>query len=575
MFPRKLVFACLAGAAVLFAKQLQEPSSSVEDQSKMPAVRVTTRLVQVNVIVNDRHGNPVTGLSQKDFSLLDNGKPQEIRVFSAETSLPSTPAGTPLPPDTYTNRPEEQMNIPASVTVILLDALNTDFADQVLTRKQVLKFLEQLRPQERVALYWLGDDLYVLNDFTTDVASLREALARSKGEVNRDQVESSVDYLSTKSPNPSLPQGLAAGLTPNREAFRSAFEQRVANESTKNRVRLTVAALIAIAHHLGSLKGRKNLVWVSGSFPFDLGNEKFDLNWANDTGVSFSAQIARAAQAMTDADIAIYPVDARGLMNNGLTAAGDFSEAPPEFSGEDNEHLPSRVAPGNLETMKTLAERTGGKAFYGTNDIAGAIRLAMYDSRVNYTLGYYPATVKWDGSFHELKVKVAAPGAEVRARTGYFALPDAPIAPLRNDQAFIAQLAASGLPATGIGLHVRVQSSNGSALTAQAHIDLHEIQMEQKEGHWTGTVQSVFLQLDNAGHILQADDRTFHPDFDGATYERALHSGISDTRQIHVLPNASQLCIVVRDGGSTYMGSIYLPLAQYSSNASKAGRSTQ
>jgi hypothetical protein len=93
--------------------------------------------------------------------------------------------------------------------------------------------------------------------------------------------------------------------------------------------------------------------------------------------------------------------------------------------------------------------------------------------------------------------------------------------------------------------------------------------MQHKENRWTGTVQSVFLQLDKAGHILQVDDRTFHPEFDATTYEGVLRSGISDTRQVHVLPNATQLCIVVRDGASAYTGSIYLPLAQYFSDPSK------
>jgi VWFA-related protein len=424
---------------------------------------VTTRLVQINVIVNDKHGNPITGLTKEDFILLDNKQRQEIQFLSAETNLPRGHPEAPLPPDTFTNRFSEQASVPASVTVILLDALNTEFADQALTRKQVLKFLEQLRPQERVALYWLGNNLYVLNDFTSDVASLREALVRSKGESNRDLAESDVNYLTLNNPNPSIPAGVSAGQPSSREAFRSAFDQRVANESTKDRVRLTVAALIAIAHHVGALNGRKNLVWVSGSFPFDLGNERFDLNWANDTGVSFSAQIDRAAQALTDADIAVYPVDARGLMGSGLNASGDYSEAPPpEFSGEGNEHLPSRVAPGNLETMKTLAARTGGKAFYGSNDLAEGIRRAVDDSRLTYTLGFYPAGAKWDGGFHSIKVRVKRTGAEVRARSGYFALPDSAQATPRSAQAIISQTAISQLASTGIGMRVHVQPADAA-----------------------------------------------------------------------------------------------------------------
>lgn len=528
---------------------------------------MTTRLVQINVIVNNKHGKPITGLTKEDFVLLDNKHPQEIQLLSAETNLSGDQAPAPLPPDTFTNRLSEHAGVPASVTVILLDALNTEFADQALTRKQVLKFLGQLRPQDRVALYWLGNNLHVLNDFTSDVASLREALVRSKPETNRDQAESNVGYLNTNSPNPSLPQGLPASQGSDRAAFRSAFDQRVTNESSKDRVRITVAALIAIAHHVGASKGRKNLVWVSGSFPFDLGNEKFDLNWANDTGTSFSAQIERAAQALTDADIAVYPVDARGLMGSGLTAAGDYSEAPPpEFSGEGNEHLPTRAAPGNLDTMKTLAERTGGKAFYGSNDLADAMRRAVDDSRVTYTLGFYPAGVKWDGSFHNIKVRVKKPGADVRTRKGYFALPDSAQATPESVQAIIAQTAISQLESTGIGMRVHVQPDDAAgehSLNVDLHLGLRDIHLEQDNGTWTGTLQTVFLQLNSRGEVIQALDETLQIALPQTVYEKTLIDGLRNTRHIRVLPGAVRLCVVLRDASNGNIGSLSIPLAKY------------
>jgi VWFA-related protein len=431
-----------------------------------------------------------------------------------------------------------------------------------------LKFLEQLRSQERVALYWLGNNLYVLNDFTTDVSSLREALARSKGESNRDLAESNVDFLTTNSPNPSLPQGLPESQNSRREAFRSAFDQRVANESIRNRVRLTVAALIAIAHHLGALKGRKNLVWVSGTFPFSLGQEKLDLNWANDTaGASLSAEIERAAQALTDAGVAVYPVDARGLMGNGVTAAGDYSDPPPpEFSGEGDEHLPTRVTPGNLETMKVLAERTGGKAFYGSNNLSEAIRRAIDDSRVTYTLGFYPAGAKWDGSFHSIKVRVKTSGAEVRARTGYFALPDSAQTTSKSVQAVISQTAISQLEATGIGMRVHVQRAHADeeqTLNVDLHIDLHDIQLEQNNGAWGGSLQAVFLQLNSRGEIIQALDESLELNLPQNVYEQALNDGLKNSEHIRILPGAVQLCVVVRDTSNGNIGSLSVPLAKY------------
>src|SRR5208282_514780 len=119
--------------------------------------------------------------------------------------------------------------------------------------------------------------------------------------------------------------------------------------------------------------------------------------------------------------------------------------------------------------------RTGGKAFYGTNGVGSAIRRAMDDARVTYTLGYYPADVKWDGRFHEIKVKVSAPGAEVRARKGYFALPESAGLQPQNIRLLISQMAASRLPATGIGLHVRTQPAGQETFTVEVHLDLHEI----------------------------------------------------------------------------------------------------
>jgi VWFA-related protein len=187
-----LVAVCPAASTVLSTPQ-QTTSQSAENKQTAPPLRVTAHLVQANVIVNDKHGNPITGLSQKDFTILDKGSQQEIRVFAAQTNLPSVPSRiTPLPLGTYTNRPEEQTNIPASITIILLDALNTEPADRVLARKQVIRVLQHIQPQEYVALYWLGDGLHVLHDFTTDASVLRQVLAGYDDKPNHGADDSDV-----------------------------------------------------------------------------------------------------------------------------------------------------------------------------------------------------------------------------------------------------------------------------------------------------------------------------------------------------------------------------------------------
>jgi VWFA-related protein len=549
--------------------QAQQPTHAPENNKPATSLRVTTRLVEVNVVVNDKNGKPIIGLGKDSFTLLDDKKTQRIEFLSIDANVPTKQPVTPLPPDTYTNRVAGSPAQSPNVTVILFDALNTERTDQILARRQVLKVLDQLPPESRVALFWLGAGLYILSDFTADPAILRQALANYRGESSRQLANSQDSDPRLHSPNPSVPAGLA-GATSERDAFRSAFDQRIANAAVKNRAGLTLAALVAIAHHIRGVPGRKNLVWVSSSFPLTLGQERFDLNWSNDTGENFQQDTARAARVLTDANIAVYPVDARGILGSGENVAGVYTDAtPPEFAGEGDEHLPSRVAPANLDTMKLLAERTGGGAFYGTNDLSGAIIRALNDSLVTYTLGFYPSESKWDGAFHKIKVRVAVPGAEVRARSGYFALPDAPLSAPKADHQLIAQLASSQLLATGIGLYVRAEALTDSTLIAEAHVNLREINMQPRDGHWIGTLQSIFLQLDNTGRILHVDDRTFHSDFDAATYQQGLQRGITDTRRVRVLPDAAQLCIVVRDANSSSMGSVYLPVAKYVSQSPK------
>src|SRR5438094_2944409 len=109
-----------------------------EDQ---PVLRVSTRLVEVSVVVENRKGEPVRDLGRDDFTVLDEGREQQISVFSVESeqlsSSPSRPL-RPLPPNTFSNRLEYHLGTPTSVTVVLLDGLNTHFEDQVYARAQVV-----------------------------------------------------------------------------------------------------------------------------------------------------------------------------------------------------------------------------------------------------------------------------------------------------------------------------------------------------------------------------------------------------------------------------------------------------
>src|SRR6202795_1552192 len=277
-------------------------SSAQAAQSKQPppAIRATTRLVQVSVVVHDKHGNPMPGLTKDDFVVLDEKKPQEIRIFSVETNELPVHAPPPLPPDTYTNRIQERGNVPTSITVILFDGLNTEITDQAYAKKQVVKFIQtQVHPQDRVAIYSMGRNLRILHDFTSDSTSLLAALASYRG-AETPLIDASDPQVSDN-PVPAV------------AAFLNEAYQREANYFIKDRVHRTLDALTAIANHVGTLPGRKNLIWVSGSFPFSIGYDNIEAN-TSDAKELFADDIETAARALTNADLAVYPVDARGLM---------------------------------------------------------------------------------------------------------------------------------------------------------------------------------------------------------------------------------------------------------------------
>src|SRR5580700_3422771 len=223
--------------------------------AQMPDVvlRTTTRLVQVNVIVT-KHGTAVPGLKKEDFQVFDNGKRQEIRQFSEETRAILPSAAAPLPQGTFTNQLEERSGTPAAVTAILLDGVNTRFSDQTYARKQVVQFLKQIQPEDRIAIYTLDSrGLKVLHDYTTDSSDLVAKLAKYQGDIAPDVTGTS-----------ELIDPLGGWLGSGGNSYERAF-------FLNNRILLTLNAIEFIADNLAPLPGRKNLIWVSSAFPLQVG----------------------------------------------------------------------------------------------------------------------------------------------------------------------------------------------------------------------------------------------------------------------------------------------------------------
>ncbi len=524
-------------------------------------LRVQTRLVLVNAVVTDRQGVRVAGLTRDDFTIFDGGKEERISFFSAETGRALGPPLAPLPFDQFSNRVGKQGGVPTSVTVILLDGLNTEFADQAYARQQLIKFLEGLQPGERVALYTLGNHLSVVQDFTSDPAPLLEAIRQYHGKIPMGPIARSDEPVMTTAqltgPAADSLTRLQAGIL-NATSRVDAFYARIRAEKTMD-------ALKSIALHLSGLPGRKSLIWVSAGFPPWVGGDPRNLMTQE---YSFTAQIQRAAEALNQADIAIYPVDARGLFTD-----PDFSawvrRMPSAGPGASGRGAALAAMEATLNTMQIMAEETGGREFYHTNDLQGSIRAAFDDARVSYTLGYYPSHGQWDGKYRAIRVEVKRPDARARYRRGYFAGLPAP-AGNQKAKALLEEAGQDPLEATAVGVTVRVRPFEGYSakqIELTVSIDPRDVTLEQAAGRWKGSFDLWAIQYTDQGKSKGGITKSSSLNLREESYQKIMRDGLTLWFNDKVERGAEKVLVIVRDNPSGKVGWVNVPLGPFLSRS--------
>jgi len=509
-------------------------------QAPPPVLRAATRLVEVSVVVHDRKGQGVADLAAGEFDVWDAGQKQAVALLRVErtTPAPGAPAPAPLPASTFSNLPVHASGAVNAITVVLVDGLNTPFADQAYARRQLIKVLGALTPADRVALYELGHGLRILHDFTDDATSLLRALDR-RGLYTGPKLDDS---------NP------AAATTPDADLneFLDHANRAVADFQVADRIITTLDAITAIAQHVAGLPGRKNLVWISGGFPFAIGMDAWSPNESRDSR-TFAYDMERASRAVTAAQLAIYPVDARGLTAGSATGAGATGGRATALAGPEA----MRDLQQTQDVMDVLAARTGGKAYVNSNNLKTAIRGAIDDASVSYVLGYYPTHTAWDGSFRKLTVKVTRPGLNVRHRQGYLALPDEPVTEDAR-RAALADAARSPVDATALGLSVRIARDVPAPGFLRAHLTIEpgHVSLRQQGDRWVGTIDALFVMQAAADAPVTVTRQTANLSLTTQTYEESLKAGVRLAQDLDAAQCRYQLKVVVRDAATGRLGSV-------------------
>lgn len=428
-------------------------------------LRAQSNLVVLDVVVTDKNHKAVHGLKATDFQVHEAGLGQVVK--SVEEHVPSTaspmPALGPLPEGVFTNYTQTPDNGP--VNVLLIDRLNTPLDSQAFLHQQLVQFLKTMKPGTRIAVFGLNRQLTYLQGFTSDPKVLLAALEAKKNLPGQSPLLDSAGTTkaSDQMSDASVMMGNDSTGIANAIADVQQFEAQNQSFQTQLRVRYTMDAMNVLARYLSALPGRKNLIWFSGGFPISIlpdGSLKDPFAAMADMSDSFRETTGLLAKA----EVAVYPIDARGLQNPSLIDASQGNMRTlrnPNVRAKASLDAAAKVTDEHM-TMTQMAADTGGQAYVNTNGLADAVGKAIENGSSYYTITYTPADLKKDGSFRKVQVATTPGGYELAYRKGYFA-EGAP----RKERQQLTASAAAPQPPSAQQIEIRNSMMRGAPTPTQ------------------------------------------------------------------------------------------------------------
>ena len=363
------------------------PTQQTAPTSIAPTIRVYSRETIVDVTVTDTKGNPVHGLQQSDFAVKEDGKPQPIRSFEEFVSE-DVREPAKLPPNIYTNRQPPPAS--GAVNVLFLDftnsapgislsccgaagpmSLSRAMGRQHQTKQSAMEYIQNMPTGTRVAVLGSSNTghLRVLQGVTSDPALLSAAV---------DTMQFDTDAV--------------------------AFNMETWCTQQERRNRMTLESLSQIATDLAVIKGRKNLLWFTTGIP-TITDPAARQSCLSD----YSAKLKLAYATLTASQVTVFPIWVRGVPVGG------------DPFGEN--HAAEELS------MESVAEDTGGTAFYNNNDLKTGIAKAVESGSDYYSLTYVPPGFDYDGRHHTIHLDIDQPNLHLTYRNEYYAEDPSKMAP--------------------------------------------------------------------------------------------------------------------------------------------------
>lgn len=517
-----------------------------------------TNLVMVPVVVRDRAGKAVGTLHKEDFALSDKGKPQVIARFSVESSAAAA-VRLPVPADENSGeKPASETAPPVATHFIayLFDDVHTDFVHLAQARDAAAKQIgEKLPPTDRIAVFSTSGQTTL--DFTDDRAAIQKTLLQLMPRPRTVMANNCPDvsyYMAdliinkndltalyaatadveqcmsvpTLGPGPSSP----ATDTTSQQMARSAAQQVLSAGDYKTRLALT--SLKAVIRRMSSMPGQRTLVLVSTGFYLLLDHR------VEETDVMDGA---------IRANVTINTLDARGLY---APTEFDVNQRPMNYQSRIviSQYLrESALAEGDV--LGELADATGGTWFHNSNDLGEGFRLVAASPEFTYLLGFSPQNLKYDGSFHGLKVTLKnSSGLQLQARRGYYA-PTHHADAVEQAKEEIREALFSREELKDIPVALQTQFFKPSDVTAKlavlAHVDLRPLHFRKADGRNRDSLTIVSGIFDRNGILITATAKTIDMFLKDETFAARTAAGITIKTSFDVTPGSYVIRLVVRD----------------------------
>lgn len=491
-------------------------------QAPTPTLKVTTRLVVLDVVATDRQGHPIDGLTREDFRVLEDKIPQEILTFESPAAhrLPAQPASVEAAAAVRFDPAEPASFGQSPVTVLVLDELNTHFADTSFAKRELDSYLAarpKILAEPTALVVILPDHFRLLQPFTLDRVRLQQALEQAPVEYSW-QLE-----LHGKSDSGPI-QRLEASLN----------------------------ALEALAQAYARIPGRKNLLWVGGGFP-----SLDPASLIDKDRIEVENVVRHVGNELLDAHLTLYAVDPSSQTAH-MAEITDFQQmAFAELSGEMPLGASDPIDTGS--GFDALSRLTGGRVVRGMNRVAEQLATVVDYSAHFYTLGYSPTNLKDEtAKFRRIQVFCRHPGLVITTRTGYYAKPPSEERDAQILSADLSAAAESAVPLNGLRVTAeRNIPAIASQSTWTVRVPVSDLLWEVRpDGSAEASVAILAVLLNGENKILA---HTLHGMTATARSGTDLHAtGKLANFELVVppVPKAVAVRWIVRDANSGRMGSV-------------------